>query len=75
MPEKKRADRDKKDVRKDKATTCRVCGMPLANSKEAEGAFCSARCRLQDLSKWFGESYRIASNPAERIDDGESGEE
>jgi endogenous inhibitor of DNA gyrase (YacG/DUF329 family) len=29
--------------------------------------FCSDRCRLADLGRWMGESYRI---PGERIGDG-----
>ena len=40
---------------------CRVCGKELSDKLEGRGPFCSERCRLNDLSKWFGESYRIAS--------------
>jgi endogenous inhibitor of DNA gyrase (YacG/DUF329 family) len=29
--------------------------------------FCSDRCRLADLGRWMGESYRI---PGERVGDG-----
>lgn len=43
--------------------TCPICGQPL----EAAGStqrrylpFCSERCRLIDLGRWLGESYRIA---------------
>lgn len=45
-------------------TKCRVCGADLKTAKEPGGPFCSTRCKLQDLSKWFGENYRIASSPS-----------
>ena len=49
----------------------RVCGSLLSDqispdktaTENSHDPFCSARCKMQDLSKWFGESYRIASNP------------
>lgn len=42
---------------------CKMCGTPLASSSDPKkNPFCSERCRLQDLSKWFGENYRIASH-------------
>jgi endogenous inhibitor of DNA gyrase (YacG/DUF329 family) len=58
---------DKKSDRSQRGAqpkTCRVCGAPLPEAGNQHGAFCSARCKMQDLSKWFGESYRIASTPA-----------
>jgi endogenous inhibitor of DNA gyrase (YacG/DUF329 family) len=47
---------------------CPTCGVP-ATPRAANGAwpFCSDRCRLQDLGKWLGETYRI---PGERAGDG-----
>jgi endogenous inhibitor of DNA gyrase (YacG/DUF329 family) len=47
---------------------CPACGVP-AVPRAANGAwpFCSDRCRLQDLGKWLGETYRI---PGERAGDG-----
>jgi endogenous inhibitor of DNA gyrase (YacG/DUF329 family) len=47
------------------SAVCRVCGKELAEAKEQAGPFCSARCKMQDLSKWFGENYRIASSQAQ----------
>ena len=45
------------------AAVCKVCGLPLPPSSDPKTTpFCSERCRLQDLSKWFGENYRIASH-------------
>ena len=43
---------------------CRVCGKEIPKTKESSGPFCSERCRLNDLSKWFGENYRVPSSPA-----------
>ena len=47
---------------------CPTCGTP-AEARVANEAwpFCSDRCRLQDLGRWFGEGYRI---PGERAGDG-----
>ena len=37
---------------------CPVCGKPVA--RQAPGfPFCSRRCRLVDLGKWFDEGYRV----------------
>ena len=48
-----------------RSQACKVCGEPLPPSHAPHQApFCSERCRLNDLSKWFGENYRIASEPA-----------
>lgn len=47
-----------------KNNRCRACGKEISDAFQPHGAFCSARCKMQDLSKWFGESYRIASSPA-----------
>ncbi|MFO0416894.1 MAG: DNA gyrase inhibitor YacG [Pseudomonadota bacterium] len=52
----------------DSQTICRVCGAPLEAERDAQGPFCSSRCRMQDLSKWFGENYRIASTPSDHSD-------
>ncbi len=34
---------------------CRVCGKPIKTT-EVTFPFCSDRCRLVDLGKWFNES-------------------
>lgn len=36
---------------------CRTCGADLPPD---EGPFCSERCRLADLNKWFRGDYRIS---------------
>lgn|GEM_PF-4946661 len=40
---------------------CKICGAPIPEKRDTSGPFCSHRCRLNDLSKWFGEGYRIPS--------------
>ncbi|MFN4895670.1 MAG: DNA gyrase inhibitor YacG [Pseudomonadota bacterium] len=58
---------------KDKPNSvCRVCGKEIAALSSSHGPFCSERCRLNDLSKWFGENYRIASGQA-HVDDDSAG--
>ncbi len=40
---------------------CPICGEPV----DADGSafpFCSGRCRLVDLGKWFGERYRLGGD-------------
>lgn len=55
-----------------------MCGKELPPERSVQGAFCSERCRLNDLSKWFGENYRIATSPDQgasedsEVDEGES---
>jgi uncharacterized protein len=46
-------------------TLCPICNRP-AQPRPANRSypFCSARCRLLDLSKWLGEEYRIAGGRA-----------
>lgn len=41
---------------------CRVCGGPVRGA----GAFCSERCRMADLGRWFGGEYRISRPLTER---------
>ncbi len=38
--------------------SCRVCGNSVKTT-EPTFPFCSNRCRLVDLGKWFNESYRV----------------
>lgn len=48
---------------------CPICDSPATRSKDnPHGPFCSKRCKLIDLSKWFGGEYSIAgtSTMAER---------
>lgn len=44
---------------------CRICGSGFPR-ESATFPFCSDRCRLADLSKWFGEGYRITRPMNER---------
>ncbi|MBN1573067.1 MAG: DNA gyrase inhibitor YacG [Deltaproteobacteria bacterium] len=46
---------------------CPVCGKNALNPFRP---FCSERCCLIDLARWFGESYRIETE--ERLDGPES---
>ena len=47
---------------------CPTCGRsPAPRPVNGAWPFCSDRCRLADLGRWIGESYRI---PGERVGDG-----
>jgi tRNA threonylcarbamoyladenosine biosynthesis protein TsaE len=46
---------------------CPICGQPVAESSDTL-PFCSARCRMADLGRWFKESYRT-SRAAEADDE------
>jgi uncharacterized protein len=42
--------------------TCPICGRALAGEGRiapSYAPFCSDRCRLIDLGRWLGETYRI----------------
>jgi endogenous inhibitor of DNA gyrase (YacG/DUF329 family) len=39
---------------------CATCGKETEFFAEPLGPFCSNRCKLVDLGKWFGEEYRIS---------------
>jgi len=39
---------------------CPVCGRKSDFNADPLGPFCSKRCKLIDLGKWFGEEYRIS---------------
>jgi len=48
---------------------CPICRRPVAPRSENRAyPFCSARCRLIDLSKWLGGEYRVAG---QRLGDGD----
>jgi endogenous inhibitor of DNA gyrase (YacG/DUF329 family) len=54
-----------------RAFTCPICGRPAAPRGENRAfPFCSDHCRLVDLGKWLGESYRV---PGPRPGDGDEG--
>jgi endogenous inhibitor of DNA gyrase (YacG/DUF329 family) len=50
---------------------CRVCNAPIPQDADHKGPFCSHRCKLHDLSKWFGEEYRVGSSHAPSPDSGD----
>ena len=47
---------------------CPRCGREITVDESVplprDFPFCSDRCRLSDLGKWFDEEYRIAGRPA-----------
>jgi len=52
-----------------KSASCPTCKGPVV--KGAPGVeklfpFCSERCHLVDLGRWFGEEYRIPEEPDHR---------
>lgn len=52
------------------APRCPICDTPLvpaADGAVSHAPFCSARCKLVDLSKWLSEDYRV---PGPALGDG-----
>ena len=49
----------------ERAVACRACGAPLTAA--GDGRFCSARCRMADLGRWFRGDYAIG-RPIEEDD-------
>jgi endogenous inhibitor of DNA gyrase (YacG/DUF329 family) len=39
---------------------CPTCGHQNDFNADPFGPFCSPRCKLIDLGKWFGEEYRVS---------------
>lgn len=61
------------------AIPCAICGRMTDYFTEPTGPFCSKRCQMVDLGRWFGEDYRI-SEPLRpdhfaEFEDGEDGEQ
>ena len=47
-----------------KLVKCPCCGGPsVYATSNAYRPFCSARCRLQDLSAWASEQYAVEARP------------
>jgi len=47
-------------------TKCPICSEPAARSAtNPNRPFCSKRCKLVDLSKWFGGEYSIPGPPVD----------
>jgi endogenous inhibitor of DNA gyrase (YacG/DUF329 family) len=66
------------------STKCPICGRPVEPPAAAPGPasppklppnfpFCSKRCRLLDLGRWFDGQYRIPGAPADMAEDGPGG--
>ena len=50
--------------------TCPICKhAPLPRPENPAFPFCSDRCKLIDLGKWFGESYRVPLQSSEQEDE------
>jgi len=71
----------KKDKSKEGKYICPTCGALFSFNKDKEEMrkvmpFCSARCKMADLDKWFSGNYRI-SRPIrpDDIDEAEAEEE
>lgn len=43
-----------------KTILCATCGVPVDFSAPPVGPFCSSRCQLVDLGRWFAEDYKIS---------------
>ncbi|MBL0920672.1 MAG: DNA gyrase inhibitor YacG [Phycisphaerales bacterium] len=43
---------------------CPICGAPVA-SETPSFPFCSARCRMADLGRWFGGRYTVSRDVTE----------
>ncbi len=41
--------------------TCPTCGREADFFAEPVGPFCSIRCKMADLNRWFNEDYTISS--------------
>ena len=48
------------------AARCPLCGKPRAQQYRP---FCGRGCRDRDLGRWFGETYRMASDAPVDADD------
>lgn len=50
---------------------CPICekAMPGQTCEWPDYPFCSSRCRVIDLGRWLGESYRIPSSDPPSRDD------
>lgn len=47
-----------------KASTCAICDSPLGDGAAKSSSlypFCSKRCKLIDLNRWFGGEYMVVS--------------
>jgi len=50
---------------KGSSTTCPSCKRIAHKADNPKFPFCSERCQLVDLGRWFGEEYRVPGDPAD----------
>lgn len=43
-----------------KSIPCATCGVFCSYFEKPTGPFCSVRCQMVDLGKWFDEDYKIS---------------
>lgn len=52
---------------------CSICDRAFDPEESSAAPFCSERCRLIDLHRWFDEDYGLACDPEEETEDDETG--
>ena len=57
--------KDKTPAKLGRVVRCTSCGAPFQLPCDTL-PFCSTRCKLHDLSKWFSEEYRVPVATSER---------
>ena len=53
---------------------CSICDRLFEPGQTPAMPFCSHRCRLIDLARWFDEDYGLAHEPDEESEEGAAGE-
>jgi uncharacterized protein len=49
---------------------CPICRQPSKPIRDNKAfPFCSHRCKMVDLGKWFDESYTVPAGPAPQVPD------
>jgi hypothetical protein len=62
-----------KDPANTQSATCPVCNKVSLPTSHADAPFCSRRCSLVDLGRWFKGEYRIPTRDVPNY--GETGED
>ena len=56
-------------IEPDNLKACKACNAPILEGAAEQFPFCSERCRMQDLGKWFSGEYRLAGKePVDPVD-------
>lgn len=50
----------------DKQLKCAICRDPIAREGNKYFPFCSSKCQMVDLSRWFNEEYTLPAPLTER---------